>query len=551
MFCVLAVFFNTLKQLEEGYDHLKVAFEERTHLAKDLEIINLYQEAVHSYEIDREWSITALHIADSLVKLSSESNGALSRSIIHAKEVAHSLISPEKKSTHNWSIRKEWQKALYLNELWYIGDLVYLDTELAQIKFLESEEVLERRFIEQHDTLNLTAGSIFGSTIVFALILISINKRVRFRSKEKEALQKLMENTTDWIFKTDHNLVITSSKVGNIPSPEDFHSLIGTDLLALGKASTDQDIIRKKFYEVMNTKVPARDIEVWMSINQRDFCNLASVIPNTDMKGRTVGISGVIKNITNEKLASIEMARAREIAEDANQTKSMFLANISHEIRTPMHGILSFAEIGVEEANEGYTEELGNHFKEIFSSGNRLLYLLNDLLDLSKLEAGKMQMEYEVHDLVAIAQGTASEFKKLVDKKQMKIDIEANIKNSHIEVDAYRISQVFSNLVSNAIKFSTEQSRVIIKITDQRDHFTIEVINNGEPIPKDEINTIFESFVQSSVTRTGAGGTGLGLAICRQIIELRGGKIFAKSEGNKTCFSFVLNKKISLPGRAA
>jgi len=248
----------------------------------------------------------------------------------------------------------------------------------------------------------------------------------------------------------------------------------------------------------------------------------------------------------NRMLEQIQMNEAnllkeKEFAEKANLSKSVFLANMSHELRTPMHGILSFARFGQQKIETASKEKLKGYFDEIYESGSRLMRLLNDLLDLSKLEAGKMNYDMKECDLTDVVASAVSTLNAFAIEKKLRLESEIDELTYLGNFDGDRILQVLTNLVSNAIKFSNPESIVKIRLRGDGDRLTCSVINHGIGIPEEELNKVFDKFVQSSRTQTGAGGTGLGLAICREIIQQHEGRIWAESTpGGETKFIFEL-----------
>lgn len=234
-------------------------------------------------------------------------------------------------------------------------------------------------------------------------------------------------------------------------------------------------------------------------------------------------------------------------AESANRAKSRFLANMSHELRTPLHAVLSFAEFGESRSADGDLVQLQGYFSRIQASGRRLLALLNDLLDLTELEAGSVNYFLEWHDLRQLVG-------KVLDDMQLEIGdrkVIVNAIDAGDPVRAYcdfdRIAQVVNNLVSNALKFSGEETQVGITLSsDHHRQAMVMVDDQGVGLPEDEKERLFDPFVESVRTRSEAGGTGLGLAICKQIINAHGGTIGGfNKQGGGASFYFTLPAKPS------
>ncbi len=234
----------------------------------------------------------------------------------------------------------------------------------------------------------------------------------------------------------------------------------------------------------------------------------------------------------------------RQIAERSNIEKSQFLANMSHELRTPMHAIIGFTNIALKNSND---EKIHHYLDNIHLSANRLTNLLNDLLDLSKLEAGKMNIELADHDVVEIIKDSISEIGSLLEEKNLNIHFDSG-SPVICKVDKKLFTQVILNLLSNAIKFSPEDGKISIniirkkskKLNNVAETVEITVQDEGMGIPKDQLELVFDQFEQSSNTNSNAGGTGLGLAISKKIIESHNGLIWAESPPEGKTFGAVL-----------
>ncbi|MDB5805664.1 MAG: domain S-box protein [Betaproteobacteria bacterium] len=269
----------------------------------------------------------------------------------------------------------------------------------------------------------------------------------------------------------------------------------------------------------------------------------------------------VAARTASAEAARLEAERAREAAEAANFSKSEFLANMSHELRTPMHAILSFASFGVEKAAQAERHKLLHYFGNIQKSGARLLSLLNDLLDLSKLEAGKMEMQLRDTDPAGLIRDATAEAEALATSHCVRIELDVPPMALSAQLDGARMLQVLRNLLSNAIKFSPPGGTVAIELRalpavqcgdGAGGWIEIAMRDEGIGIPEGELEAVFDKFVQSSKTKTGAGGTGLGLAICREIVHAHGGDIGARNNpppARGACFVLRLPAAGGRPGR--
>ncbi len=239
-----------------------------------------------------------------------------------------------------------------------------------------------------------------------------------------------------------------------------------------------------------------------------------------------------------------ELLIAKEEAESANRAKSDFLAKISHELRTPMHGILSFSRFGINKADRVSKEKLISYFENIYDSGDRLMTLVNDLLDLSKLERGKMPFDFRDHDIAVNLDAIRSQLTPLLSEKSIELIIEEK-GFGDLSYDKDRIMQVFTNLIGNAIKFSEPGENIRIQFDSVDEDGTsfaeIRIIDRGVGIPEGELEKVFESFNQSSFTKSSSEGTGLGLAISREIVNAHSGRIYAAKAPEKgTIFTVLL-----------
>ncbi|GGE92271.1 hypothetical protein GCM10008027_16430 [Pseudoalteromonas gelatinilytica] len=231
------------------------------------------------------------------------------------------------------------------------------------------------------------------------------------------------------------------------------------------------------------------------------------------------------------KARTAQLEHAKNVAEAANHSKSEFLANMSHELRTPMHSILSFARFGLEKvANDDLSKDkLNKYLSRIEQSGERLLSLLNNLLDLSKLDVGKFPFNPHKHNLSNIIKTSIDDVSGTALERNIAIRPIGFEQGIVLECDEEQINQIMRNLLGNALKFSEPNSEIDISLAVHEEMAEIAVIDRGIGIPEQELEKIFAKFEQSSKTNSGAGGTGLGLAICREFVSLHQGTIMASN----------------------
>ncbi len=256
-------------------------------------------------------------------------------------------------------------------------------------------------------------------------------------------------------------------------------------------------------------------------------------------------------DVTDELAATERLEEARRRAEESNRTKSMFLANMSHEIRTPLNGVLGMAEVlEGSVTNADHLRMIGT----IRSSGETLLTVLNGILDMSKIEAGKMELEAVPFVPLDLLHHTDTMFSVLAEEKGLSFDVISTIGARRTLLgDPHRIQQILNNLLNNAFKF-TEKGGITLKLTCRSDGpLTFEVKDTGLGMPEAQAERVFESFVQADggVTRR-HGGTGLGLSIVKELVALMGGTIQLTSvEGRGTTVSFTLPLEDAEPAAAA
>ncbi len=248
--------------------------------------------------------------------------------------------------------------------------------------------------------------------------------------------------------------------------------------------------------------------------------------------------------IQNARLFREIEAKGREL-EIASKHKSDFLANMSHELRTPLNAILGYTELIIDKIYGDVPENIQEVLERVEKNGRHLLGLINDVLDLSKIEAGQLLLSLDDYSMKEVVHTVFTAVESLAAEKNLELKVSVSPEVAHGKGDQQRISQVFLNLVGNAIKF-TEAGEVRVEATASNDNFVVSVSDTGPGLSEADKQMIFEEFhqVDGSSTRK-KGGTGLGLSIAKRIVEMHGGRIWVEStEGKGSTFWFTLPVRV-------
>lgn len=264
------------------------------------------------------------------------------------------------------------------------------------------------------------------------------------------------------------------------------------------------------------------------------FLLMASVLTTLYLRKKLSYIenkSTEAKNLLSLQIQHLEILKSQ--AEERGNLKSQFLANMSHELRTPMHSILSFSKISLKKIGIVDNLQLIKYIETIHTSGSRLLNIINHILDISKLESGVTTFEFKKTNIEKLVSEIMALSQSYFLDKNINFEFESDIDSAEIEIDETRIAQVIQNLIGNAIKFAPDNGDIDVYLRynslNKKPAITFQVDDDGIGIPEDELEAVFDKFIQSSKTANGAGGTGLGLCISKELIEAHSGKIYARN----------------------
>jgi PAS domain S-box-containing protein len=305
----------------------------------------------------------------------------------------------------------------------------------------------------------------------------------------------------------------------------------------------DREMVNQAYTESLKNKT-AYSIEHRLLLKDGTIKYVREQCQSFYDNGKPIRSVGVVQDITDHKKVEEERI-ARQSAETANKAKSEFLASMSHELRTPLNAIIGFSQVLQEQYFGELNEKQAEYVNDVFESGQHLLSLINDILDLSKIEAGKMGLELSQVKIKDLLEGILVMIKEkaLAHGISLDIDTAEDLEGLEITADERKIKQVMFNLLSNTAKFTPDGGAITVNSRKEGKELIISVTDTGIGIPLEEQGKIFEEFYQTAASmKNKTPGTGLGLPLTKGIVEMHGGRIWVESEGldKGSRFTFTL-----------
>ena len=385
------------------------------------------------------------------------------------------------------------------------------------------------RFRKREIQLLMAFGSQLGAALENAELYQEVNK-------SKAYVENLVENAADLIISTDlDDRILTWNRGAEVLFGYSKDEVVGKHLAIL--------LPPERFHELEEIRAKVqisgalRDIEVRSKRKDGVMIYLSlSVSPIRDLQGKIVGFLRIAKDITEKK-------RYERRLKELDKMKSDFVSNVSHELRTPLTSIKGSVENMLDGLTGSLNEKQIRYLVRIKSNTDRLSRLINDLLDLSRIESGRVEVRPTRLPLTALAEEVAEHLKPLATEKLIRIEVPCSDPSATAWADRDKVTQVLVNLIGNAVKFTPPEGKVTVVLEkNDNDYVQISVADTGPGILPEETNKIFSKFYQvTNIAKQKPRGSGLGLAISKALVEMHGGKIWVESEvGRGSTFYFTL-----------
>ena len=417
----------------------------------------------------------------------------------------------------------------------------------------------DREIIYFHCTANVALSDNEGKPTAVIEISRDITERKRAEEKlqqSEEKLRQMFKSITDGLAVTDLNGIIddVNDKLLEMHGFGSRDEILGKHASEL-VAPVDRERVKLHMQKLMEVGYARTTEFTLLRTDGSTFLCELSMSVLKDASGKPIGSISTGRDITERKRAEEELREKTNEVEKANQLKSEFLANMSHELRAPLNVIIGFSELMSDEVPGKINEEQRQCLSDILNSSKHLLNLINEVLDLSKIESGKAELKLGNIALTEIIECLTRTIVPILTIKKQSLDVELEEGLPPIHADKAKLKQVLLNLLSNATKFTPDGGKLEIEAVREGDWCRVSVVDNGTGIKKEDQERIFEPFTQLNATPAReSSGTGLGLAIVKKIIEKHGGQVWVESEygkGSRFIFTLpIVQQASALPSEA-
>lgn len=421
----------------------------------------------------------------------------------------------------------------------------FLDGMQEIVKQYETDSVerlVTARTVELAVLVALLAALVLEGLLVFRPAVRSLEKAYADLAGVSARLQAVLDAATELaVISTDIVGEVTlfnrgAEKTSGFPASEMLGKSVTTMFVGPGEKAI-------AFRDLIGGELASDPLEVEAVVRRKDGARFPAHVITTPVRNQDGEVAGyllIARDVTSDRTAEETMRRARQAAESANRAKSEFLANMSHELRTPLNSVIGFANILLKNKPGNLTANDLTYLGRIRENGTHLLGLINAILDLSKVEAGRMELQREPLDLSALARETLAQLESQVGDKPVRLEANIPADLAKFDTDAGKLKQIVINLVSNALRFTELGSvRIVVSAGLDGSPRYLDVRDTGLGIPPEKQQLVFEAFRQADSGHTRKyGGTGLGLTISRSLCELMGYRLTLHESivGKGSCF---------------